>query len=71
MPEGFTEVTRDAFFARINGPEDIMPTIMTSWPYTCDWVTRQRQIIGRTVDYIPEGRATTETRYYLKNKETE
>ena len=71
MPETFIEVTQDAFFARINGPEDIMPTIITGWPYTSNWETRQRQVIGRTVEYLPEGKGLTETRYYLVNKETE
>ena len=58
------EVTHDEFF-RVIGPQDVTPVAVGRWPYTSEWKTRQLRVIGKTVDYLPEGEALTKTRYLL------
>jgi len=61
---GWKEVTHDEFH-KVMGPQDVSPSIVTRFPYTSEWVTPQRRVIGKTVDYLPEGSGLIETRYLL------
>lgn len=62
----FFEVTAKAFYDRI-GPLDVNPYIQPGkYPYTSLWILRDwRTVIGKSVGFIPEGKALEETRYYL------
>jgi hypothetical protein len=48
------QVAADEFFAALNAdPRDIMPTIVSGWPYTSEWrnqKSQQRELFGKTVD---------------------
>lgn len=52
----WVEVTRKEFFQKI-GKLDVHPSIVGSYPYTAIWKTPSGVERGKTVDYIPEGRA--------------
>ena len=61
------EVTRDEFF-RVIGPQDVSPVAVGRWPYTSEWKTRNLRVIGKTVEYLPEGEGLTKTRYLLPDE---
>lgn len=61
------EVSKDDFFKAI-GSQNVMPKIIADrWPYSSDYVTPTRAVIGKSVGYLPEGSALAAKRYYLPN----
>ena len=65
-----TEVTQERFFEVLKADKrDIMPRIVSSYPYTSDWQTWDGFVFGKTVDFLPDGRGTLVTAYYLSSAE--
>lgn len=61
------EVSKEEFF-RVIGPQDVSPSIVSGkWPYTSNFVTRNRQVRGKCVGYLPEGSVFESKKYYLPN----
>jgi hypothetical protein len=67
---GLKEVTKEEFYKSV-GPLNVHPHIIGNYPYTSIYQFPDRREHGRTVDYIPEGKALAETRYYLKANGTD
>lgn len=59
------QVTKDEFFA-VMGPQNVMPSIKTGWPYTSDWELPNREVLGRSVIRIERG--IQETDWFVKEK---
>ncbi len=58
------EVTKDEFYAAM-GRMDVHPQPVGPYPYTSLFKTKSGEVLGKAVDYFPEGKALYETRYYL------
>ncbi len=61
----YREVSKEEFFASV-GQMNVHPSIQGRYPYTALWMTPIGSIQGKTVDYIPEGKALPLTRYYAR-----
>ena len=65
--ENMTEVTKEEFYRAI-GPLNVHPTIIDpyNYPYSSEWKTPMRHVVGFTEDYHPDGHlGITKTRYFL------
>ncbi len=60
------EVDKATFYAAMGG-KNVHPRIAPGarWPFRASWETPAREVLGETVDYVPEGEALQRTRYYL------
>ena len=57
------EVSKEEFFVTV-GQLNVHLSIQGRYPYTALWNTPMGHVKGKTVDYIPEGKALPLTRYY-------
>src|SRR5699024_3878553 len=64
--DGYKEVSREEFYEGLAGL-DVHPHIVGSFPYTSIFFTPRRVEYGRVIDYYPEGRGLTESRYLRPN----
>lgn len=69
--DNFHLVTRDQFFSAIKDLSerniDVHPSLRhMDFPCTSDWKKRNREVVGISEDYLPDGSALYKTRYYLR-----
>jgi hypothetical protein len=53
-PLGFRAISRDEFFATV-GQLNVHPSSQDNYPYTSFWKTPNGQIMGKTIQYHPDG----------------
>ena len=57
-------VSKTEFYKAI-GPRDVVSSIVSGWPYAMEFNLRYGGLVGKTVDFLPENSALTETKYFL------
>ena len=61
----FIEVDLATFYEKI-GPLEVTPTFTADpYPYTSEFITTSRRVLGRVVGYYPEGSMLAAKRFYL------